>query len=135
MNPSNLSLRQKSRGTVVKTIAIHLYGARDPNYIVDLTLSNLLWTVNSLGPRPSRDSLTKEGLWSVVLSQHVNVNCVIRPDNHVILYQFSSSISGLPVRACACRAALPLCHMIVSIQRSDWVTLCFRNMLTQHNRR
>ena len=38
MNPSNLSLRQKSRGTVVKTIAIHLYGARDPNYIVDLTL-------------------------------------------------------------------------------------------------
>ena len=37
MNPSNLSLRQKSRGTVVKTIAIHLYGARDPNYIVDLT--------------------------------------------------------------------------------------------------
>ena len=44
MNPSNLSLRQKSRGTVVKTIAIHLYGARDPNYIVDLTLSNLLWT-------------------------------------------------------------------------------------------
>ena len=35
MNPSNLSLRQKSRGTVVKTIAIHLYGARDPNYIVD----------------------------------------------------------------------------------------------------
>ena len=39
MNPSNLSLRQKSRGTVVKTIAIHLYGARDPNYIVDLTLS------------------------------------------------------------------------------------------------
>ena len=45
MNPSNLSLRQKSRGTVVKTIAIHLYGARDPNYIVDLTLSNLLWTL------------------------------------------------------------------------------------------
>ena len=42
MNPSNLSLRQKSRGTVVKTIAIHLYGARDPNYIVDLTLSNLV---------------------------------------------------------------------------------------------
>ena len=43
MNPSNLSLRQKSRGTVVKTIAIHL-GARDPNYIVDLTtLSNFLW--------------------------------------------------------------------------------------------
>ena len=37
MNPSNLSLRQKSRGTVVKPIAIHLYGARDPNYIVDLT--------------------------------------------------------------------------------------------------
>ena len=28
---------------MVKTIAIHLYGARDPNYIVDLTLSNLLW--------------------------------------------------------------------------------------------
>ena len=55
MNPSNLSLRQKSRGTVVKTIAIHLYGARDPNYIVDLTLSNLLcWY-----------------LTSVVLSQHV----------------------------------------------------------------
>ena len=27
---TNLSLRQKSRGTVVKTIAIHLYGARDP---------------------------------------------------------------------------------------------------------
>ena len=50
----------------------------------------------------------------VVLSQHVNVNCVIRPDNHVILYQFASSISGLPVRACACRAALPFCHMIVS---------------------
>ena len=38
MNPSNLSLRQKSRATVVKTIAIHLYGARDPNYIVYLTL-------------------------------------------------------------------------------------------------
>ena len=69
----------------------------------------------------------------VVLSQHVNVNCVIRPDNHVILYQFVSSISGLPVRACACRAALPLCHMIVAIQRSDWVTR-FPNMLTQHNR-
>ena len=34
----------------------------------------------------------------VVLSQHVNVNCVIRLDNHVILYQFASSISGLPVR-------------------------------------
>ena len=50
----------------------------------------------------------------VVLSQHVNENCVIRPDNHVILYQFASSISGLPVRACACRAALPFCHMIVS---------------------
>ena len=45
----------------------------------------------------------------------MNVNCVIRPDNHVILYQFASSISGLPVRTCACRAALPLCHMIVSI--------------------
>ena len=45
MNPSNLSLRQKSRGTVVKTIAIHVYGARDPNYIVDLTLSNLLWSL------------------------------------------------------------------------------------------
>ena len=48
MNPSNLSLRQKSRGTVVKTIAIHLYGARDPNYIVDLTLSNLLWFLSAL---------------------------------------------------------------------------------------
>ena len=47
MNPSNLSLRQKSRGTVVKTIAIHLYGARDPNYIVDLTLSNLLCYMTS----------------------------------------------------------------------------------------
>ena len=82
----------------------------------------------SAGPRPSRDSLMKEGL--VVLSQHVNV---IRPDNHVILYQFASSISGLPVRACACRAALPFCHMIVSIQRSDWV--CFPNMLTQHRPR
>ena len=80
---------------------------------------------SSLGPRPSRDSLTKVYLTSeflVVLSQHVNVNCVIRPDNHVILYQFASSISVLPVRACACRAALPFCHMIVSIQRSDWVT-------------
>ena len=42
-----------------------------------------------------------------MLSQHA-------PDNHVILYQFASFISGLPVRACACRAALPLCHMIVS---------------------
>ena len=50
MNPSNLSLRQKSRGTVVKTIAIHLYGARDPNYIVDLTLSNLLWRERVLPP-------------------------------------------------------------------------------------
>ena len=52
----------------------------------------------SLGPRPSRDSLTKEGLVSnlVVLSQHVNVNCVLRPDNHVVLYQFASSISGRP---------------------------------------
>ena len=50
----------------------------------------------------------------VVPSQHVNMNCVIRPDNHVILYQFASSISGLPVRACVCRAALPLCHTIVS---------------------
>ena len=49
MNPSNLSLRQKSRGTVVKTIAIHLYGARDPNYIVDLTLSNLLWAQGGVG--------------------------------------------------------------------------------------
>ena len=48
----------------------------------------------------------------------MNVNCVIRPDNHVILYQFASSISGLPVRACTCRAVLPFCHMIVSIQRS-----------------
>ena len=27
----------------------------------------------------------------------MNVNCVIRPDNRVILYQFASSISGLPV--------------------------------------
>ena len=47
MNPSNLSLRQKSRGTVVKTIAIHLYGARDPNYIVDLCWEAVaLLTVN-----------------------------------------------------------------------------------------
>ena len=45
----------------------------------------------------------------------MNVNCVIRLDNHVILYQFASSISGLPIRrVCACRAALPFCHMIVS---------------------
>ena len=46
MNPSNLSLRQKSRGTVMKTIA---YGARDPNYIVDLTLSNRLSVPPSCG--------------------------------------------------------------------------------------
>ena len=64
---------------------------------------------------------SRKSAFLVVLSQHVNVNCVILPDNHVILYQFASSISGLPVRACACRAAPPLCHMIVSIQRSDWV--------------
>ena len=37
-----------SRGTVVKRIAIHPYGARDPNYIVDLTLSNLLWAFSLL---------------------------------------------------------------------------------------
>ena len=36
----------------------------------------------------------------VVLSQHVNVNYV---NNHVIEYQFASSISGLPVSACVCR--------------------------------
>ena len=34
----------------------------------------------------------------VVLSQHVNVNCIIRPDR-----EFVSSISGLPVRTCVCR--------------------------------
>ena len=59
-------------------------------------------------------SVPKPSAFLVVLSQHVNLNCVIGPDNHVIEYQFASSISGLPVRACACRAALPLCHMIVS---------------------
>ena len=45
------------------------------------------WT--SLGLRPSRDSRTKEGRYLtsavlVVLSQHVNVNCVMRPDTHVM---------------------------------------------------
>ena len=73
----------------------------------------------SLGPRPSRDSFTKEGLVSNVrfpgcAESACERDCVILPDNHVILYQFASSISGMPVRACACRAALPFCHMIVS---------------------
>ena len=39
-----------------------------------------------------------------MLSQHVNVNCVIRPDNHVILYQFASSIYKLDVESRKLRA-------------------------------
>ena len=66
-------------------------------------------TRTSLGLRPSRDSRTKEGRYLtsavlVVLSQHVNVNCVMRPDTISVLYQFALSISGLPVRVCACCA-------------------------------
>ena len=48
MNPS---LRQKSRGTVVKTMAIHLYGARD---------EGIDWnTCVSLVPRPPRPHLVE----------------------------------------------------------------------------
>ena len=77
MNPSNLSLRQKSRGTVVKTITIHPYGARDPNYIVDLTLSNLLW--GGVAATIERDN--REGMWPCVVvgfmcGGHVMEQCV-----------------------------------------------------------